>query len=110
MKRFFAAALAVLSALSVIAWAIRPRPPRDGKTHLVWMADDAPARREQLALFSQLNPDCAVSLDPSMPDMASKVVIQCLAGVGPDLLCAFDGFQVLGFVRSGIAWDVTDQL
>ncbi|MGI8905966.1 MAG: extracellular solute-binding protein [Candidatus Sumerlaeaceae bacterium] len=110
MKSLFSIGLAVLTALSVLAWAMKPRAPKDGRTHMIWMADDAPARREQLALFHRQNPDCAISLDPSTPDMASKVVIQCLAGVGPDILCAFDGFQVLGYVRSGIAWDVTDQL
>jgi multiple sugar transport system substrate-binding protein len=39
-----------------------------------------------------------------------KVMLQCLAGVGPDLFDAFSPSELDAFVRSGVAWDVTDEL
>ena len=226
MKCVFAGALVFLVAISVVAVAIRPDLGEEGKTVLIWVSDDNPARREQIALFNRLihDPDIAdwsalcrhlhaaatssrrcperrvyellsdaarrlvakaaggaepsaaerwqlvqalndlldrqdlynerdfaslelpddllselarrdrtlaetqaanrrllelsfpglilhrlmVRLDPSNTGMA-KVIVQSIGGVGPDLFDCYDGFQLSGYVRSGIAWDLTEE-
>jgi len=110
MKAFFIATFGALVILSVVAWRIEPRPPA-GKTRLVWVSDDNPARRGQIALFNKLHPEYELRLDPLDPNAGmEKVILQCLAGVGPDLFDAWGPSQLDSYVRSGIAWDVTDQL
>src|SRR5262249_54981838 len=39
-----------------------------------------------------------------------KVIVQSLAGVGPDLFDCYDGFALSAYAKSGIAWDVTEPL
>ena len=109
MKTVFGGALAVLAVLSLVAWAIQPRPGAAGTTPLVWVSDDNPARREQIALFNQLNPQCDLRLDPTNTGMA-KVIVQAIGGVGPDIFDCYTGFQLSAYVKSGIAWDITDEL
>ena len=109
MKYVFFGAFAVLLLLSVVAWSIQPRLAAEGKIPLTWVSDDNPARREQIALFNTLHPDFELRLDPSNREMA-KVIVQCIAGVGPDLFDCYGGTQLSAFVKAGIAWDVTDQL
>ena len=98
-----------LILMSLLAWIIQPDATREGKTTLVWVCDDNPVRREQIDLFNQLNPDLHVILDPSNVDM-QKVIVQSIAGVGPDLFSCYDGIQLSAYVNSGIAWDVTEKL
>ena len=107
MRLFFTLTLLVLAALSLIAWKIQPRPV-DGKLPLTWVSDDNPARREQVALFNRLHPQYHLRLDPSNSGM-EKVIVQSLAGVGPDLFDCYGG-QLSSYVKAGIAWDVTGEL
>jgi len=109
MKLFFAAVFVVLALLSLVAWRIQPRLAEEGKVPLIWVSDDNPARRDQIALFNRLNPQYSLRLDPNNTGM-EKVIVQSLAGVGPDLFDCYDGFQLSAYVNSGIAWDVTDEL
>ncbi|HUT34599.1 MAG TPA: extracellular solute-binding protein [Planctomycetota bacterium] len=60
MKYIFAIAFAVLVLLSGVAWLIQPRLTEEGKTPLVWVSDDNPARREQIELFNLLIRPCDV--------------------------------------------------
>ena len=39
-----------------------------------------------------------------------KVIVQSLAGVGPDLFDCYSPFQLTAYVRAGVAWDITDEL
>jgi len=109
MKYVFAGALAVLLLLSGVAWLIQPRLAEEGKIPLVWVSDDNPAHREQIAVFNRLHPEFSLRLDPSNTGM-QKVIVQCIGGVGPDLFDCYDGFQLSAYVKSGIAMDVTDEL
>jgi multiple sugar transport system substrate-binding protein len=109
MKHFFVGALAAMAVLSVAAWAIKPKSVEDGRTILTWISDDNPARREQIDLFNRLNAECLLELDPSNSGM-EKVIVQAIGGVGPDLFDCYDGFQLSAYVKSGVAWDVTDEL
>ena len=109
MKYVFAGAGAILVALSGLAWAIRPAPVADGRTLLTWTVDDNQIRQEQVALFNRLNPGLQLEVDAGNAE-TSKVIIQSLAGVGPDIFCCYSGMQLSAYVRSGIAWDITDEL
>lgn len=75
---------------------------------LVWLTDDAPIRRQQMALFEAYHPEYRVVLDPHNAGL-EKVIVQCLAGVGPDVFDCYTGFQLNAFVHSGIAMDLTDE-
>ncbi len=109
MRLFFSISLLCLLLLSVIAWRIQPKTETNGKPSLVWVSDDNPARRDQITLFNQLHPQTSLRLDPGNGAM-EKVIVQSLGGVGPDLFDCYDGFQLSAYVRSGVAWDVTDAL
>ncbi|MBP8129110.1 MAG: extracellular solute-binding protein [Candidatus Hydrogenedentes bacterium] len=83
----------------------RPTPPKI----LYWATDDAPVRREQMDLFNACHPEYRVVIDPTVGTM-EKVIVQCLAGVGPDIFDCYSGAQLAAFVRSGVAYDATDAL
>lgn len=108
MKYFFLSAFAVMTALSVVAWVWQPRT-EDDRIEVVWCSDDNPMRREQIALFNELYPEYRLRLDPQNAGM-EKVIVQCLAGVGPDVFDCYNGYQLSAYVRSGIARDCTEEL
>jgi multiple sugar transport system substrate-binding protein len=109
MKQFILYTFLGLMALTVVAWALIPRRVVDGKVALTWTSDDNPARRGQITLFNQEHPKLKLTLDPDNSDM-EKVIVQSIAGVGPDLFDSYDPLQLTAYVKSGIAWDITDEL
>jgi multiple sugar transport system substrate-binding protein len=110
MKAFFAVTFCVLVLLSVVAWRTQPTPP-PGKLPLVWVSDDNPARREQIALFNRLHPEYDLRLNPGDESAGiEKVLLQCLAGVGPDLFDCYDASELNTYVRAGVGWDITEEL
>jgi len=109
MKLVFVSSFAVLVLLSVVAWMWRPAERTEGRTEIVWISDDNPVRREQIELFNRLYPQYHLRLDPQNAGM-EKTIVQCLAGVGPDVFDCYSGFQLTAFVRSGIAMDCTDAM
>ncbi len=108
MKYVFVGGLIVMTILSGVAWLWSPGHRADSRVPLVWISDDNPVRREQIALFNRLHPEYELILDPQNMGM-EKTIVQCLAGVGPDLFDCYNGFQLTAYVRSGIALDVTDR-
>ena len=109
MKLFFLLSLAALVCLSFIASATKPRPIDPSKTRLTWSSDDNPRRQPQIDPFNALHPNLHLELDPNSTEM-EKVIVQSIAGVGPDLFDCWSGFSLSAFVKAGIAWDVTDEL
>src|SRR3954451_8711782 len=109
VKLLFAGTFVALLLLSVAAWRMQPEALAKGKTPLVWVSDDNPARRDQIALFNRLNPQYQLRLDPGNSGM-EQVIVQSLGGVVPDLFDCYDGFQLFAYVKSGIACDLTDEL
>ena len=109
MKHVFAGIFVFLLTLSVVVWILKPRADYAGKTELVWVSDDNPGRRVQIALFNELHPDYHLRLDPASSGMA-KLIVQSIAGVGPDLFDCHSGFELSAFVTAGIAWDLTDAM
>jgi len=109
LKAFFFATFLLLAALSGVAWKIAPDRIAGNKTTLIWCSDDNPLRRAQMNPFNQLYPQYQLQLDPANT-FVEKIIVQSLAGVGPDLFDCYSPTQLVAFVRSGIAWDVTDEL
>ncbi|HJN19023.1 MAG TPA: sugar ABC transporter substrate-binding protein [Armatimonadota bacterium] len=108
MKTTYAIALIVLIALSVFAYAIQPRRDLGGKLPLVWTSDDNPARRQQIDLFNAEYPQYSLELDPNNTGM-EKVIVQAIAGVGPDLFDCYSHAQLVAYVKAGVACDITDR-
>ena len=108
MKYVFFSAFAAMTVLSVVAWAWQPRQS-DDRIELTWCSDDNPMRRDQIALFNALYPKYHLRLDPQNAGM-EKVIVQSLAGVGPDLFDCYNGFQLNAYVRAGVARDCTEEL
>lgn len=108
MKAVFTGAFALLLLLSGVAWSVLPKPVEAGKTQIIWASDDNPARRGQMDGFNKISPDARVILDPNNTGL-QKVVVQSLAGVGPDVFDSGEGtLNVL--IDADLAWDVTDEL
>lgn len=102
-------AVVIMSLLSVVVWRMQPPLVPPGKTPLTWVSDDNPLRKDQIALFNRLNPDIVLRLDPTNEGL-EKVIVQSIAGVGPDLFDCRDAFELSAYVRSGVALDLTSDL
>ncbi len=96
------AALIVMSGLAAI-W--RPEQNLGGRTPLVWVSDNNPARTAQINAFNEKNPGLLLSLDYGSAG-AQKIILQCASGVGPDIF-DFGNEDIGTYVEAGIVWDVT---
>jgi len=97
-------------ALATIAMKIaQPSFTSDGRTPLIYCTDANPTRKGQTELFERLNPGLRVTLDPDNMGL-EKVVVQSIAGVGPEMFDVGDPGALAGVVNAGIAWDITDAL
>lgn len=109
MRSSFICIFVFLGLMSVAAWVTTPRYGMDGKTTLNWATDDGPGRKEQTELFNKLHPTLHLRVDPANIGV-EKVIVQCNAGVGPELIDCYNASQLTAFVKSGVAWDVTDEM
>src|SRR5208283_5099418 len=98
-----------MALLSLAVWKLQPGPNVDGRRELVWVSDDNPTRQGQLGVFEKTDQRYRVTLDPDNQGV-EKVIVQCLAKVGPDLIDSYDAFQLAAYVKSGIVEDLTDVL
>ena len=108
MKYVFAGILVVLIVMT--AGALLTIPPRDtgGRRTLVWVTDANPARKSQIALFEKYAPELTAVVDSGNLD-TSKVIVQSSGGVGPDVMDCYSCYQTDTYVRTGIAWDITER-
>ncbi len=79
---------------------------------LIWSTDDNAARDLQCRLFRvwhlrTYGEPVDIRPDPANRDI-TKVVIQCVAGKGPDLIESYGPSQIRQMVGAGVALDVTD--
>lgn len=109
MRTTFALILALLLALSAFTWLVQPVASRPGKTLLTRLSDTNNLRQAQVDLFNRLYPRDFMEIDPTAGQIET-VIVQSIGGVGPDTFDCFSPFQLSAFVRSNIAWDVTDEL
>ncbi len=109
MKKLFAGFLIVLLALSAVALWLKPVRVHNGKIVLSYACVEFWAKRDQVALFEKLNPQSEVKIDVGNTE-AEKVIVQSLAGVGPDFFNAYSASQAAAFINAGIAWDITEEM
>ena len=109
MRTFLFASVATLILASVLVWMAQPSPTTDGRIVLTWVSDYNPARKAQAELFEKIHPNIKVNIDPDNSGV-EKVIVQSLAGAGPDVFDAEDTFELPAYVKSGVALDVTDEL
>lgn len=74
---------------------------------LLWSSAPGSIRTRQIEAFNRRYPKHALALDAYVSSI-DKVIVQCLAGVGPDIFDAINPFQLAAFVNSGVARDVTE--
>ena len=109
MKWLFLTAAAAMCVVSVAMLRWSPDHTNDPRTPLVYVTGENPLRRSQTGLFERMYPTKRIVMDPANGD-AQKIVVQSLAGVGPDLFDNATASGLEAYVNSGIAWDVTDAL
>lgn len=108
MKTFLLFVIGVLAVLSIVAMALIPDPAPGDRTPLVWVTDPNPQRDPQVDSFNSLNPDCALRVDPDNSGVM-KTIVQCSAGMGPDLIGHCHDSSIATYRDAGILLDVTDQ-
>ncbi|MGJ3242333.1 MAG: ABC transporter substrate-binding protein [Opitutales bacterium] len=107
MKSFLVIALSLLTAWSVLALVLKPEPPPEGITRLVWVSDNNPARQEQIQLFNELGEGRGLVLDYGNGGV-EKIIVQSASGVGPDIFDTFNLAQLESIVEAGIAQDLSE--
>jgi len=113
MKWVFLGVLALAVGLYVVAKVTMPVVKSEGVVTLVWATDENPARKEQLDLFrawylKKYGEKIDVRIDPANTQ-SNKVVVQSVAGTGPDMFDLFARPTLEAYVQSGIILDVTDE-
>ena len=97
----------ILSLLLVVAEIWRPADDLGGRTKLIWVSDNNPARTDQINTFNRENPQYKLELDPNSRGL-EKVLLQCSSGVGPDVIDVYDGGELQTYVEAGVLADITD--
>jgi multiple sugar transport system substrate-binding protein len=107
MKKLFLVIFVVLIALSVVAQATKPTRDVGGKLRIIWTTDDNPARQAQIKIFNDMFPKLNLTIDPNNNDQ-SKIIVQTMAGIGPDVIDCYDRRQLHTYYQAGILADITD--
>lgn len=107
-RYYFLIVFAILGALTAIAYFIIPPETKDSKVQLVWTTDPNPQRQPQVALFNKLYPQDNLTIDPDNSG-EMKVLVQCSAGMGPDIIGHVGEYSIMKYYSSGVLWDVTEQ-
>jgi multiple sugar transport system substrate-binding protein len=103
MKYVFLAAFAVFLGLYAIA-TLTLKPPSGENVVIRWATDPNPARDRQSAGFAKANPGFQVVTETGD---ATKLVVQCATGVGPDLMDLNEA-SMNSMVQAGLLMDVTE--
>jgi multiple sugar transport system substrate-binding protein len=107
VKTFLAILLSLLAAWSLLAVVLKPEPPPEGITRLVWVSDNNPARQEQIEIFNSLGEGRGLVLDYSNGGV-EKIIVQSASGVGPDIFDTFNLAQLESIVEAGIAQNLQE--
>jgi multiple sugar transport system substrate-binding protein len=107
MKYVFGIAAILFAVMYGIAQATLNSPDRGHDIHLRWATDPNPARDEQTAGFDRACPGTTVAVDPGMAGDATKTIVQCATGTGPDLVDMYGEANLRMYVQAGILLDLT---
>ena len=109
--QFLAAFLLLAGVWLALRWTVEPALSA-GVVELTWATDENPYRREQIRMFEEWHRrkygrEVRLKLDVANYNQA-KIVVQSIAGAGPDLFDFFGPVQMEAFRQSGIMLDVTE--
>lgn len=112
MKLLFLISFIAAAALLAVLKFTTNTDSQQGVVQLIWVTDDNPARKEQIELFRQWHLQkygkaVDIRIDPSNGG-SNKIIIQSIAGAGPDLFDFYGRVELERYVQSGIILDVTD--
>jgi ABC-type glycerol-3-phosphate transport system substrate-binding protein len=106
-KKLLLLLVVILGLLSTLAGLWKPNQDLHGRTPIIWVSDNNPARAAQIQGFNEQHPD--LHLIPDFNNTGTqKVILQCASGVGPDIFNVGDG-DLQTYVEAGILWDITEQ-
>ena len=107
MKYYLITAIVALTAWTLLAVVLIPEPAGEGRIPLTWVTGQNPQRSVQTEWFNRLNPCCELRTDPANTG-AMKVVVQCSAGMGPDLIGGVTAKNYDTYLDAGILMDLTE--
>ena len=97
-----------MGLFSLLIWWSIPDSVTDGRMHLTWLSWNGPERIRQADEFNRLNPDCKLTIDPDNGGI-TKVVVQCSANMGGDIIDFVKQDNIQTYVDAGILKDVTEE-
>lgn len=107
MRWNIAIVVVVLSIISAIALMWQPELDLQGRKPLVWTTDPNPQREEQVAIFNKMYPANKLLIDPNNTG-TQKVVTQCFADMGPDIIDHINNEKYQLYHSAGILKDITE--
>ncbi len=101
--------LLVLVILTLAAIFLNP-PEKTvkGVTKLEWVTDNNPERDDQIAAFEKLHPNINVEIDSDNSGVM-KVIVQCCAGMGPDMIDHINEYNCQIYHDAGVLRDITEE-
>ena len=97
----------VLVLMSIAASIWQPTLDLQGRKALVWTTDPNPQRDDQVATFNKMYPAYKLRIDPDNTGI-QKVVVQCSANMGPDVIDAVTNSSYQIYHSAGVLKDVTE--
>ena len=104
MKYVLLALMGVFAAMYTYAVSTIEVVGDPNRTTITWATDPNPARTKQVGIFEQQNPELEVVVDKSD---ATKLIVRCATGTGPDVVDIYDSFSLATFAEAGILMDLT---
>ncbi len=107
MRLSIAIVVIILAIMSAIASLWQPNLDLHGKKALVWTTDPNPQRDDQVETFNKMYPANKLRIDPDNTG-TQKVITQCSANMGPDLIDAVTNFSYQLYHSAGVLKDITE--
>jgi len=108
-KKSIGLTLLVLAILTLAAIFLNPSgKSKRGITKLEWVTDNNPQRDDQIAAFEKLYPNIKVSIDSDNSGVM-KVIVQCCAGMGPDMIDHINEYNCQIYHDAGVLRDITEE-
>jgi ABC-type glycerol-3-phosphate transport system substrate-binding protein len=108
MRWNIAIVAAILLFMSLIAAFWQPELDLKGRKQLIWTTDPNPQRDDQVTTFNKLYPEYKLRIDPDNTG-TQKVITQCSANMGPDLIDGVTNQSYQLYHSAGILKDITEE-
>ncbi len=95
-----------IAILTLVAIIMLPSGNNGGKIPLVWLSASVPVREKQTEDFNRLYPQYDLKIDPANVGI-TKVVVQCSANIGGDIIDFVNDDNINVYYDSGILMDLS---